>query len=294
MQIKQILLQSAEYPELLAEIKDPPKALYVLGEIPVEPMVAIVGTRKMTPYGYTHTQQIATELASAGVVVVSGLATGVDGTAHRAALDAGGKTVAVLGGGLNRIYPSEHRDLAKEILATGGALISEHPTGAPSHPGHFVIRNRIIAGLALATVIPEAPVNSGALHTANYALKNDRLLMALPANIGNFFSGGTNNLLREGAIPITSGTDVLNHLNIPHKIRPVIERANNPFEKLILKLLKTGVSTTEQLIAQAKITPAEFANLITLMEITGQIRNLGGGNWAPRIVAKQKKAGYQK
>jgi DNA processing protein len=282
MKINQVTYGTAEYPEGLTQLKHPPKHLYVLGELPSQPMVAIVGTRKNSPYGDTHAHQFAKELAQAGVVIVSGLATGIDSIAHRAALQAGGKTVAVLAGGLNNIYPAHHRNLAKEILATGGALISEQPVGEPSQPGYFVARNRIIAGLSRAVIIVEAPVKSGALHTAKFAAQVGAHIMVPPADIGRESAAGSNNLLRDGAIPITSAPDVLNLLGLAIPINPEIQRANNAYERKVLKLLRAGNNSTEQLIQGTGLSPGEFASLISLMEITGQIRNLGGSMWAKR------------
>ena len=180
MQITKIHLQDPDYPDQLRTISSPPTQLYALGKIPKAPMVAIVGTRNLTSYGETHTYQIALELARAGLVIVSGLALGIDAVAHRAALDAGGTTVAVLAGGLDRFYPRENWRLGQEILAKGGAIVSEFPAGTPTLRHHFVQRNRIIAGLAIGTLVTESPHKGGSLYTAHCAVQAGRVVMALP------------------------------------------------------------------------------------------------------------------
>ncbi len=284
MQITQTHFQDADYPADLREISSPPTSLYALGKLPKAPMVAVVGTRTLTAYGEAHTYQIALELARAGLVIVSGLALGVDAIAHRAALDAGGTTVAVLACGLDRIYPAQHRQLAKDILAAGGALVSEYPAGVPPLRHQFVLRNRIIAGLAVGTLVTESPEKGGALYTAHKAIEYGRVVMALPGDVGRPTSVGTNNLIRAGAIPITGSTDVLGALELPTGAIPParLVSARNPHEAKIIELLQQGVNTNEQLIEGAQLTPAEFASIISLMEITGQVRNLSGGVWAPR------------
>jgi len=244
-------------------------------------MIAIVGSRRPTSYGEKVTYQIAGELARAGAVIVSGLAIGVDSIAHRAALDAGGKTVAVLAHGLDRIYPPRHRGLATEILATGGALVSEYDTGTPPLPHQFVERNRIIAGLSMGVIVTEAAEKSGALFTARDAALAGRTVMAVPGNITSQYSVGPNNLIRTGATPITSATDAIVALGF-HAREVVPVSAQSAEEALLLKLLNDGTSTSEELITKSKLSAAAFANIISLMEITGKVRNLGAGNWVQR------------
>lgn len=257
------------------------ESINVLGTLPKDSLVAVVGSRRPTPYGEKVTYQITSELARAGAVIVSGLAIGVDSIAHRAALDVGGRTVAVLAHGLDEIYPPRHRGLAKEILASGGALVSEYNVGTEPFPSHFVERNRIIAGLSFATIVTEAATKSGALITAHRALKYNRLVMAVPGNITSAFSAGPNNLIRAGATPITSATDAINALGF-HAREAVPVSAQSPDEALLIKLLSAGASSSEDLIVASKFTAAQFANIISLMEITGKVRNLGAGNWVVR------------
>jgi DNA processing protein len=281
MQISNIPHNSADFPDILRQLERSPKSINVLGTLPKDSMVAIVGSRRPTAYGEKVTYQIASELARAGVIIVSGLAIGIDSIAHRAALDAGGKTVAVLAHGLDRIYPPRHRGLAKEILATGGALVSEYDTGMPPLPHQFVDRNRIIAALSVATIVTEAAEKSGSLFTARDAGNLGRTVMAVPGNITSQYSAGPNNLLRTGATPITSAADVIVALGF-HAREAVPVSAQSPDEALLVRLLGEGASTSEELIERSQLGAAQFANIISLMEITGKVRNLGAGNWVIR------------
>jgi DNA processing protein len=281
MQINQIFSQNSAFPSYLAEAEPSLGSIYVLGELPKEPMIAIVGTRSYTNYGKRMTYMLASELARAGFVIASGLAMGIDAIAHQAALDAGGKTVAVLAGGLDGIYPASNRDLAINILAKGGALISEYEVGQPPLKHQFLERNRIIAGLAVGTIVTESGIKGGAMRTAQDCLNCNRTLMAVPADVGRDSAAGSNNLLRSGAIPVTSSTDVLQALEFDTAIIPAsLIRAQNPHEALIMQTLEGGGSTTQHLIEVTGLSAAEFAGVVSLMEITGKIRNLGAGHWA--------------
>ncbi len=281
MQISKISSKSSKFPDQLRQAGPPVKSINVLGELPKDSLVAIVGSRKPTIYGEKATYQIAKELSRAGAVIVSGLAIGIDSIAHRAALDAGGKTVAVLAHGLDRIYPPRHRGLAAEILAKGGALVSEYEVGIPPYKENFVERNRIIAALSFATIVTEAATKSGALITAHRALGLGRQVMAVPGSIYSEFSAGPNNLLRSGATPVTSSADVINALGFNAR-EAVPVPAQSPDEKLIVKLLEEGATSSEELIEKGRFSAAQFANIISLMEITGKVRNLGAGNWVIR------------
>jgi len=283
MQINQINFQTAEYPELLAETSSPPTCLYTLGDIPTGPCIAIVGTRRPTSYGRHMAYQLAGELAAAGFVIVSGLAAGIDGVAHQAALDAGGKTVAVLGSGLDRMYPSSHRKLATDILASGGALVTEFPIGTIPFPQNFVMRNRVIAGLSIGTIFVEGDVKSGAIHTVKFALRESRTVMVVPGHVTSPMSAGPNNILREGGTPITGSLDVIKEFK--HYLKetmPLPVRSADPREALVTKLLKQGHNTTQKLIAASGLGAGELADIMSLMEISGKLRNLGAGQWAAR------------
>ncbi len=283
MQIAEINYQSSEYPDSLREIASPPRPLYALGHVPNDrPLVAIVGSRTPTAYGAEMTTQLARELVGAGVVIVSGLAYGIDTIAHTATLEAGGTTIAVMAGGLDEIYPLSNRELAKSILASRGALISEHPAGTPPLKQQFASRNRIIAGLSLAVIVPEAAAKSGSLITANFALEQNRLVMAVPGNATSLMSAGPNNLLRAGAIPITSATDVLDALGLVETNARPMALAVSAEEAVLLDLLRTGHHAGEALIRESGFSASQFAGLISLMEITGKVRNLGAGQWVSR------------
>jgi DNA processing protein len=282
MQVSNISSKNSQFPDTLRHIDVPPKQLYVLGDLPVDAhMVAIVGTRKCTPYGERVAYELGRDLAAAGVVVVSGLALGIDGVAHRGAIDAGGRTVAVLAHGLDQIYPLKHRPLAKDILRTGGALVSEYDLKMPPLRHQFVERNRIIAGLCPITVVVEAPVNSGASITAQHAFAANRQVMAVPGNITSLVSAVPNNLIRDGAQAVTSAADIITALGfVARESVPV--PARSPEEAKIIELLGTGTGTSQDLIERSGLDAAKFANIISLMEITGKVRNLGAGQWVRR------------
>jgi DNA processing protein len=280
MQISKLAVTDPAYPDQLRQIASPPQRLFICGQLPDAPMVAIVGTRRPTDYGRRVTYQLASELAQAGIAIVSGLAYGLDAVAHQAALDAGGKTVAILAGGLDVIYPAGHRRLAQDILTKGGALVSENDSDSMSFKSSFPARNRIISGLSLAVIVPEA--GSGSMITASHALGQDRLVMAVPGNITSYPSAGPNNLIKAGAIPITDSSDVLAALDFKKVGQPSVAIPKSSEEALILDLMKQGLSKTDELIRQSQLPAAQFANVISLMEITGKVRNLGAGNWIVR------------
>jgi len=209
--IRALTLLDDEYPALLKQVADPPPVLFVRGQLKNEDeqSVALVGTRRATSYGQAVAQRLARDLAAAGVTVVSGLAKGVDTQAHRAAVDAGGRTMAVLGNGLDQVYPPENAALARQIVERdAGALVSEFAPGVPPDAVNFPRRNRIISGLSMATVIVEAGARSGALITADFALEQGREVMVVPGNINSPMSFGSNELLKQGATPVTSAQAV--------------------------------------------------------------------------------------
>ena len=218
-----VTMDDAAYPARLRDMYDPPVLLYGKGSMPLfdeEAAVAVVGTRKCSPYGTRAASQLGYELARQGGLVISGLAKGIDGAAHQGALRAGGFTAAVLGGGADVIYPPENRRLYEDIAATG-VLLSEYPPGTEPRGGHFPVRNRIISGLSLAVVVVEAPEKSGALITARLAAEQGRDVFAVPGNIDQPSFVGSNRLLRDGAIMVSSGWDILSEYEalFPDKIR---------------------------------------------------------------------------
>lgn len=284
MKIKTLEHKNKEYPSLLTEVANKPKHLYYLGSLqPDRYTIAVVGTRKPTAYGKDITYTIARDLAEAGVTIVSGLAYGVDTIAHEAAVDAGKRTIAVLGNGLDRMYPAANRNLAKKILQHNGLIISEYEEGTPPLPQHFPARNRIVAGLSLGVLVTEAAAQSGSLITANFALEQNRAVMATPGAITNTMSAGTNNLLKAGATPVTDAQDVLAAVGLESVTLPKQEATPaSPREATILELLEAGIADSETLIEESRLTAAEFNQAITLMEISGKVRNLGAGKWVKK------------
>ena len=229
-----VTMDDAAYPARLRDMYDPPVLLYGKGSMPLfdeEAAVAVVGTRKCSPYGTRAASQLGYELARQGGLVISGLAKGIDGAAHQGALRAGGFTAAVLGGGVDVIYPPENRRLYEDIAATG-VLLSEYPPGTEPRGGHFPVRNRIISGLSLASLVVEAPVRSGALITAHAALDQGRDVFAVPGPIDAAASVGCNRLIRDGAGLAASGWDILSvyHSRFPHRLHPAQMTVPEPGE----------------------------------------------------------------
>ncbi len=282
--IAQVAYNNDQYPSSLRHISGPPAKLYILGAIPDRPCVAIVGSRRPTAYGKQITYIIAGELAAAGVCIVSGLAIGIDGIAHQAALDNGGSTIAVLGSGINLLYPPRNRGLAQKIIASGrGAVISEFEPNQPALPHHFPQRNRIIAGLSLGVVITEGNVDGGSMITAGLARDFNRQVMAVPGNATNLRAAGPHKLLREGAALVTSAEDILNELNLKENALPAPPPTPaNAREAILLTLLADGYSTGRELIEHSQLGAAEFARTMSLMEISGKVHNLGAGVWVRR------------
>jgi DNA processing protein len=284
MKVNKLTLVSSEFPEILKHIPQPPKELYTLGDLgPLLeiPRVTIVGSRKVTPYGRQATAQLARELAQAGVVIISGLALGVDSIAHKACLEAGGKTIAVLPTSLDNIYPSSHRQLAKDILVQGGALVSEYEASMPGLKHNFIERNRLVSGLSDGVLITEAAIKSGTLHTANFALEQGKTVMAVPGNITSLTSEGTNSLLKAGAIMVTETADILSALNLTEKdLQKQLPLAANAAEQTVLDLIAAGTTEASAILAASQLNPSEFNQTLTMLEITGKIRPLGMGNWS--------------
>lgn len=283
MQISKVHFEDVNFPEQLRNIPLAPRQLYVIGELGDAPMVAIVGTRKPSTYGRQVTYDFAFQLAQAGVTIVSGLATGIDTAAHEGALDAGGKTIAVQARGLDAIYPASNRRLALRILEQGGAFVSEYEPGTPPLKHHFLDRNRIISGLALGVVVTEADTESGALVTAKHAKEQDRTIMAVPGNITSPHSAGPNNLIRDVAVPVVSASDILAAVGLGSNQLPNTQiQPASAVEASVLEAMGKGLASAHDLIEATKLEAAHFAQVISLMEISGKVRNLGAGHWIPR------------
>ena len=285
MKINTISPQDNKFLQIITTIAIPPKKLHFIGKIPDKrvPTVAIVGSRKPTAYGKEVTYQLAYDIAKHGIVVVSGLALGVDAIAHRAALDAGGKTLAVLANGVDNIYPATNRDLASDVLAHEGAIISEYEPGTEARDFQFLERNRIVSGLSDAIIVTEAAARSGTLSTAAHALEQGREVFVVPGNITSPLSAGCNSLIKQGAHPITCAEDVL-EIIAPELLRPqsLLPLGSTPLESKIISLLQSGIRDGEELQGLSEVDVVEFSRAITMMEISGTIRALGGNQWTLR------------
>ena len=280
-----LTVRADELPAQLLNLYDPPKQLHLSGDrldsLLKRPRIAIIGSRRISPYGRAVTSMLAAELARRGVVIISGLALGVDSVAHASCLDAGGTTIAVLPAGLDRIYPSTHAHLAQQIISSDGLLLSEYPFKTEPLRHNFIARNRIIAGLAEGLLITEAALKSGSLHTARFALELGIPVMAVPGPITSATSEGTNNLIRSGAHVITSVQDIFTAMGWQDSGAEVPEpSANTEEERIILELLKAGVSDGALLHEQSGLGAAGFQQALTMLELSGRIRPLGANNWA--------------
>lgn len=282
MKINTIAPEKQNYLQMVSAIAKPPKKLHFIGKLPENRVetVAIVGTRKPTAYGKEVAHQLACDLAKHGIIVISGLALGIDSIAHRAALEANGTTLAVLANGVDKPYPASHTNLAREILKSGGALISEYEPGTPPLPHQFLARNRIVSGLADAVIVVEAAQRSGTLSTVNHALEQGKDVFAVPGNITSPLSAGCNALIKQGAQPITSADDVLQILKPQLKKEQVQLLGDTPAEQTILGLLQQGIRDGDELLEKSKLDASEFNQTLSMLEIKGTIRALGANQWA--------------
>lgn len=251
------------------------------------PRIAIVGSRNISPYGRQVTTQLARKLAERGIVIISGLALGVDAAAHRAALEAGGFTLAVLPGPVDKVYPATNRRLAEQIIEQGGVLLSEYadyPREQFAFKQQCIARNRLVAGLSQAVLITEAAEKSGSLHTARFALEQGKDVLAVPGDITRPGSVGVNNLIKAGATPITSYVDVLHALGTedhqPSTAASV--RGRNTHEQAIVDLLLKGINDGEALLKKSQLSVSDFNRVLTMLEIGGKIRPMGGNRWIIR------------
>lgn len=278
--IQIITLDEKKYPRLLGEIEQPPPVIYVRGQLtPADEFaVAMVGTRRVTSYGQQVTRDASLFLAGHGLTIVSGLARGVDAIAHQQALNAGGRTIAVLGSGVDVIYPPEHRQLAEAIIANG-AVISDYPLGTQPEGVNFPPRNRIIAGLSLATIVIEAGERSGALITAEFAADQGRDVFAVPGNVLSPMSRGTNRLIREGAFAMVSPQDVLNVLGLSQVEDFKAARQALPADKTeakILEVMHFEAMHVDEICQAAGMAVAKVSAALTLMELKGMVQHVGG------------------
>jgi DNA processing protein len=294
-----ISLSDPDYPARLKEIYDPPVILFVKGSVEVlaQPGIAMVGTRHPTPYGSGMAERLSTDLAARGLVIISGLARGIDTASHRGAIAAKGKTLAVLGTGIDVMYPKENTRLTEQIVALGGALISEFPVGTSPAPQNFPIRNRIISGLSVGVLVVEAAEYSGTRITSRLALEQNRDVYAVPGNVTNKSSWGPNTLIKQGAKLVATWEDVWEEL--PSEIQTTLGSARNeslepetaslfpdevksPHEQKILKLLKPDEAThIDQLVEslEDEISASEIFAALFELELNGKIRQLPGKNF---------------
>jgi DNA processing protein len=272
--------ESPGYPALLRQIPSSPPVLYVKGELTGNDAwaVGVVGTRRVSAYGREVTRELAGALARSGITVVSGLARGVDGQAHRAALDAGGRTIAVLGCGVDRVYPPEHVHLAAEIEASG-AIVSDYPMGTAPEAGNFPPRNRIISGLSLGVLVTEAGRSSGALITADFAGEQGRDVFAVPGSILARGSVGTNRLIQDGAKAVLAAEDVLEELNLSMVAEQAEAREVLPAdetEAALIAHLSAEPTHVDELQRLASLPIAQVTSTLALMELKGMVRQVGG------------------
>ncbi len=279
-----VTLKDEEYPKRLRDIYDPPALLYMRGELKKEDdfAVAIVGSRKATPYGRWFTEKVSQDLARYGVTIVSGMARGIDSLAHWGAIAGRGRTIAVLGCGVDVIYPSENRNLFAKII-DHGAILSEFPMGSPPEGGHFPRRNRIISGLSIGVVVVQASEKSGSLITANYALEQGREVFAVPGNVGTESSRGTHRLIKEGAKLVESSEDILEEI-LPQWKRegegiPKIEAPKPDLtqeERVLYELLGETPLHIDVMIRESRFDPGKVSSLLLNLEFKGLVSQWPG------------------
>jgi DNA processing protein len=291
--IKILTWKDEIYPQRLKEIEQPPPVLYVRGDYLLDDLfaVAIVGTRRVTSYGRQITEELASYLAANGITVVSGLARGVDAIAHQTALKAGGRTIGVLGSGVDKIYPPEHRQLAEKMMEHG-AIISDYAPGTPPDASNFPPRNRIISGLSLAVVVIEAGETSGALITAEFAAEQGREVFAVPGSILAPQSKGTNKLIQNGALPLLSVNDLMQPLNLTrmgeHKAARKIIPANET-EARLMNILSAEPIHVDEIRNQTELPIEKVSATLALMELKGMVRQVGSMNY---VAVREEQSDY--
>jgi DNA processing protein len=281
--IKILTWEDEVYPQRLKEIDQPPPVLYFRGDYLPDDLfaVAIVGTRRVTAYGRQITEELAGYLASNGITIISGLARGVDGIAHQTALKAGGRTIAVLGSGVDKIYPPEHRALAENMIQRG-AIVSDYPPGTPPDAANFPPRNRIVSGLSLAVVVIEAGETSGALITAEFAAEQGREVFAVPGSILAPQSKGTNRLIQNGALPLLSVNDLMQALNLTRMGEQKAARKTLPSDETearLMAVLSDEPLHVDEIRNQTELPIEKVSATLALMELKGMVRQVGGMNY---------------
>ncbi|MBM4277834.1 MAG: DNA-protecting protein DprA [Deltaproteobacteria bacterium] len=282
--VRLITLQDKDYPPRLRDIYDPPALLYLRGGLKEEDelAVSIVGSRKTTPYGRWITEKISKDLVNHGITIVSGMARGVDSMAHLGAISGGGRTIAVLGCGVDVVYPPENRNLMAKIIEQG-AVISEFPMGSPPEGGHFPKRNRIISGLSIGVIVVQASADSGSLITANYALEQGRDVFAIPGNVGADGSRGTNRLIKDGAKLVESSEDILEEI-LPQwrrekeKVEEVKPRGPelSEEERVLYEMLSEDPIHIDTMIRESRFEPGKVSSVLLNLELKGLISQWPG------------------
>ena len=278
-----LICEDPTYPSRLKEIYDYPPVLYVRGNLPAEdePCLAVVGTRRPTVYGRQVTEEMATDLARSSITIISGLARGIDSVAHRAALDAGGKTVAVFGSGLDIVYPGENAKLAQAIIERG-ALVSEYPLGVKPKAENFPLRNRIMSGLSLGVLVVEAGERSGALITAQQAVEQNREVFAIPGSILSPASQGTNRLIQDGAKLVRNYADIIEELNLTIVVQQAEIKEFSPaneVESAILRQLSSEPNHIDEVCRRSGLTMSEVSSTLAMLELKGIARQVGSMNY---------------
>ncbi len=273
--IKIVLYGDPDYPSLLSEMTDPPAVLYVRGSIGEHQRIAIVGSRRSTPYGLRAATDLASEAAKSGINVVSGLALGIDAAAHKGALVAGGQTIGILACGVEQIYPASHRQLALQTIKQGGALVSEFPLLTPPYRGNFLVRNRLIAAFTPLTVVIEAAPASGALVTARLALDYNRDVWALPGDIYRESSIGPNQLIASGATPFIGAGQLADYFNV--ESAPAIVHEVTPDDQLLLSAISKTGTHIDDLAEALSLDIAATNSRVILLELKGLVVDSGAG-----------------
>jgi len=281
--VKALACEDPCYPSKLKEIYDYPPVLYVRGNLPVQdqPCLAVVGTRRPTIYGRQVTEEIVADLARSKITIVSGLARGIDSVAHRAALDTGGKTIAVFASGLDIVYPGENAKLAQAIMEHG-ALVGEYPLGVRPKAENFPLRNRIMSGLSLGVLVVEAGERSGALITAHQAVEQNREVFAIPGSILSPTSKGTNRLIQEGAKLVRNYADILEELNLTIVVQQMEIKEFSPadeVESAILKQLTTEPSHIDEICRRSGLSMPEVSSTLAMLELKGIAKQVGNMNY---------------
>jgi len=292
--VRVLSFRDADYPSRLKEIYDYPPILYVKGSLLPndEWCLAVVGTRRSTVYGRQAAEEIVTDLARNKITIVSGLARGIDSIAHKSALEAGGRTIAVFGCGLDTVYPAEHASLARDIIANG-ALISEFPLGTEPRKENFPLRNRIMSGLSLGVLVVEAGETSGAMITARLALEQNREVFAVPGSILSATSRGTNHLIQEGAKLVSEYTDILEELNltaVAHQIeiKEIIPASDT--ESLLLKQLGAEPTHIDEVCRSSGLPTSVVSSTLAMMELKGLVKQVGAMNY---VLSREAREAYR-